>query len=89
MILTTAKIMFFFEMSKKKQSLNYIHTSQAYIFFIDTIEDIIIGDYIRAFCFSPAPLPRYLERASLNFQVRLTMNVRRVGFSTVFAKYLG
>ena len=40
-------------------------------------------NYIRAFCFSPAPLPRYFERASLNFQVRSSMKVRRAGLLVV------
>ena len=35
--------------------------------------------YIRAFCLSPAPLPRYFERGSLNFHVRSRMKVRRAG----------
>ena len=38
--------------------------------------------YIRAFCFSPAPEPRYFERASLNFQTRSMRNVRRAGLWT-------
>ena len=38
--------------------------------------------YIRAFCFSPAPEPRYFERASLNFHVKLSENVRRAGLRT-------
>ena len=37
--------------------------------------------YIRAFCFSPAPEPRYFERASLNFQTRSMRNVRRAGLA--------
>ncbi len=34
--------------------------------------DLVMEDqcYILAFCFSPAPEPRYFERASLNFHVR-------------------
>ena len=48
------------------------------------------NNHILAFCFSPAPLPRYFERASLNFHVRLSMKVRRVGFfilSHIFLSY--
>ena len=57
------------------------------IFFISTAKVRIIAEfskfavYILAFCFSPAPLPRYFERASLNFQLRLTRNVRRAGLA--------
>ena len=35
--------------------------------------------YILAFCFSLAPEPRYLERASLNFHVMSSEKVRRAG----------
>ena len=39
--------------------------------------------YILAFCFSPAPEPRYFERASLNFHVTSSTKVRRAGLWTV------
>ena len=42
--------------------------------------------YILAFCFSPAPLPRYFERASLNFQVRSSTKVRRAGVCVVSSR---
>ena len=42
--------------------------------------------YIRAFCFSPAPLPRYFERASLNFQMRSSTKVRRAGLNVVSSR---
>ena len=49
----------------------------------DYCQIIMLFDYIRAFCFSPAPEPRYLERASLNFQVRSSIKVRRAGLCVV------
>mgnify|MGYP002520492357 CR=1 FL=1 len=66
---------------------------------IDAVEDDVVsiyeqGDYsdvcyqcyMRAFCFSPAPLPRYFERASLNFQFRFTRKVRLAGLSAVSSR---
>ena len=48
---------------------------------IPRIQGVFCNDYILAFCFSPAPDPRYLLRASLNFHVRSSEKVRRAGFS--------
>ena len=45
-----------------------------------------IFDYILAFCFSPAPEPRYFDRASLNFQVRSSTKVRRAGLCVVSSR---
>ena len=42
-----------------------------------------LQNYILAFCLSPAPEPRYFERASLNFHVRSSMKVRRAGLWVV------
>ena len=42
--------------------------------------------YILAFCFSPAPEPRYLLLASLNFHVRSSEKVLRVGLRTVISR---
>ena len=42
--------------------------------------------YILAFCLSPAPEPRYFERASLNFHVRSSMKVRRAGLWLVSSR---
>ena len=57
------------------EKLHEIH----YIFYFS----ILFRGYILAFCFSPAPEPRYFERASLNFHVRLSTKVRRAGLWTV------
>ena len=39
--------------------------------------------YMRAFCLSPAPEPRYLLAVVLNFQVRSSEKVRRAGLWVV------
>ena len=49
-------------------------------------ESLQIFRHILAFCFSPAPEPRYFERASLNFQVRSSTKVRRAGLRVVSSR---
>ena len=70
---------------KSKYSLNYIHTSQAYIFFIDTIEDIIIAA-IRAISLKY----NFFIISLIYFNsIFYRFDAAKVGFITVFAKYLG
>jgi hypothetical protein len=73
-------------MSKKKQIiLKLIHTSQAHIFFIDTIEDIIIGA-IRAISLKY----NFFIISLIYFNsIFYRFDAAKVGFITVFAKYLG
>ena len=42
-----------------------------------------MSHYIRAFCFSPAPVPRYLLLALLKRHVKSSINVRRAGLLVV------
>jgi hypothetical protein len=72
-------------MSKKKQIiLKLIHTSQAHIFFIDTIEDIIAA--IRAISLKY----NFFIISLIYFNsIIYRFDAAKVGFITVFAKYLG